>query len=168
MSYIMTQEHKRKLSIANKDQIPWSKGKHFTEEHREKLGKAHFGLKHTQETKIKISQSRLKLIKLHSIIFPKGKKSHAWRGGEKKHSQGYVYIFHPNHPSCKNKKSTNVYVFEHRLVMEKHLGRYLKPEEVVHHINDIKSDNRLENLKLFSNPAEHHKFHHARDLSLDK
>lgn len=41
-------------------------------------------------------------------------------------------------------------VFEHRYVMEQKIGRALWPEETVHHVNGIRTDNRVENLELFS------------------
>lgn len=70
---------------------------------------------------------------------------------------GYVLIKVDNHP-CADSKG---YVREHRLVMEEKLGRYLRPGEVVHHINHIKNDNRIENLLLCSD--EEHKKEHTGD-----
>jgi len=69
---------------------------------------------------------------------------------------GYWFIFKPEHPSCGKQH----YVAEHRLIMEKHIGRFLMKSEVVHHINRIITDNRIENLQLFSSHGQHTKFAH--------
>ncbi len=74
-----------------------------------------------------------------------------WTGGKHKNIEGYILCYAPDHPHCVNER----YVFEHRLIMEKHLGRYLKPKERIHHLNGIKDDNRIKNLKLFSNDSKH-------------
>lgn len=67
-----------------------------------------------------------------------------WRGNKIMHRRGYVQVRVPNHPNA-----VSGYVFEHRLVMEDHLGRLLKKNENVHHKNGVKDDNRLENLELW-------------------
>lgn len=63
-------------------------------------------------------------------------------------NNGYLYVSIPNHP---NAVGEGYYVYEHRAVMENYLGRILDKSEVVHHINGIKTDNRIENLELLSN-----------------
>jgi hypothetical protein len=70
--------------------------------------------------------------------------------------QGYVMTYMPEHPNAYNNK-----VLEHRLVMERHLGRYLDPAEIVHHINGKQDDNRIENLELLPSNSAHIKHHDA-------
>lgn len=77
-----------------------------------------------------------------------------WKGGRVSSVVGYIYIRVPSHP-----KNYNGYVAEHRVVMENSIGRYLKNGEVIHHINGIKNDNRIENLVLCSSNSEHGTYH---------
>jgi hypothetical protein len=63
---------------------------------------------------------------------------------------GYVRVFEPEHPRAMK----GGWVFEHRHVMEQHLGRQLARDEHVHHINGQKDDNRLENLVVLGH-SEH-------------
>lgn len=75
-----------------------------------------------------------------------------WNEGRSLHSSGYIEIYSPDHPNPHREK----YVYEHRLIMEKEIGRYLNSEEHVHHINGVKHDNRIKNLQLTNN-KEHAK-----------
>ena len=70
-----------------------------------------------------------------------------WKGGIKRH-QGYILI----------RVKKNQYLFEHRIIAEKTLGRKLLRNEVVHHINGIKDDNRPENL-IVMGKGDHAKHH---------
>lgn len=70
---------------------------------------------------------------------------------------GYIYLRKPNHPFAQKKG----YIAEHRLVMEKKIGRYLTKEEAVHHINGIRDDNRIENLELCFSHGQHTKKYHS-------
>lgn len=69
----------------------------------------------------------------------------------------YVSVLAPSHPSA----DARGYVYEHRLVMEGALGRYLTRFEVVHHINQMKDDNRPSNLLLCASQSEHLAIHAA-------
>lgn len=80
----------------------------------------------------------------------KGANNPAWNGGVAMR-KGYRYIWCKGHPYA----TRAGYVSEHRLVMEKKIGRYLEPGEVVHHKNGDVLDNRPTNLELFSSNAEH-------------
>jgi hypothetical protein len=76
----------------------------------------------------------------------RGKKAPNWLGGRHIDPQGYARVCRPDHPAAAGRGG---YVKEHRLVMEEHLGRYLWPNENVHHINGKRDDNRIENLELW-------------------
>ena len=91
----------------------------------------------------------------HNISISKlGESNPSWNNGYKKDKLGYILVYSPKHPYHSKR-----YVREHRLVMEKYLGRYLEPTEIVHHVNKVVDDNRLENLRLFENNGEHIAFH---------
>jgi len=129
-----------------KDAISKSlKGKPKSKEFIENLRKVRTGWKLSKETKKKIG------------IANTGKNNGGWNGGMYEEKNGYVYLMAKKHPFAK----CNGYVAEHRLVMEKKLGRFLKSNEIVHHINGNKKDNRIENLVLTKN-GKHQKKYHTR------
>ena len=86
-------------------------------------------------------------------FYSKGEKSCRWKGGRRSR-EGYISVYCPDHPYAAADNS----VYEHRLVVEKEIGRYLTKDEFVHHINGIKDDNRIENLVILTN-SEHARLH---------
>jgi hypothetical protein len=69
-----------------------------------------------------------------------------WQGGRGVTSHGYVYLLDPLHPNSDKKGR----VLEHKKVMSDYLERTLLPQETVHHKNGIRTDNRIENLELWT------------------
>lgn len=88
-----------------------------------------------------------------------------WGGGVYRTPRGYIKLRSEGHPAAIHRGK---YVFEHRLVMERHLGRYLTAEERVHHKNGNTSDNRLKNLQLCANQSEHRKLHGGKCKLCDR
>jgi len=77
-----------------------------------------------------------------------GRNNPAWKGGKIIGFHGYIFTYIGN----------GKYTSEHRLVMEKYLGRNLTPVEVIHHVNGNKKDNRIENLVIITR-SKHNKIH---------
>lgn len=86
-----------------------------------------------------------------------GNNHPGWKGGINQRSDGYVNVYvdsnHPYFPMAKITSKFGGYVLEHRLVMAENLGRFLRDDEIIHHYNGQKSDNRLENLYLMTSKA---------------
>jgi hypothetical protein len=79
----------------------------------------------------------------------RGAESSSWKGGQII-SYKYVMIKLQSDDFFYSMANSAGYVFEHRLVMAKHLGRCLQSWEIIHHKNHIRTDNRIENLQLVS------------------
>jgi ribosomal protein L37AE/L43A len=97
----------------------------------------------------------------------KGNKHPNWINTDRRHNfRGYVMVrLSPDdffYPTC----SRRGWIFEHRLVVAKSLGRNLHLWEIVHHKNHIRDDNKLENLQLISD--DKHKQFTALELKIDR
>lgn len=76
---------------------------------------------------------------------------------------GYQMIYMPSH----HRADSTGCVYEHILIAEEKLGRKLKANECVHHLNEVRNDNRPENLIVFKTVADHTAFHMGCDIILE-
>ena len=133
-------------------------GKPLTEEHKKNISKKlkgkFIGENHPLFGKHHSKKMKKKMSKIMKGRFD-GKNHPQWKGG--KHlKRGYVLIYNPNYlHKIKNRN----YVYEHRLIVENYLKRFLLPTEITHHINKIRSDNKIKNLMAFVNRSAHKRFH---------
>jgi hypothetical protein len=120
---------------------------------------------HTDEPRLRIAKTlNVSPVTLNRLLkeigedprrkMPKGEKNAQWKGGRITAHSGYIYI-HPasiDRPEIAQPMANQLgYVLEHRYVVACQIGRPLKPNETVHHINGIRADNRPENLQLRAN-----------------
>lgn len=82
-----------------------------------------------------------------------------WKGGEWVDTAGYIQTYAPDHPNA-----IDNHVRRSRLVMEKHIGRYLKPSELVLHTNGNNQDDTIENLTVMTRREFTRKMH-LKDMS---
>lgn len=88
-------------------------------------------------------------------VVHRGNNNYNWNGGYSIDEKGYKRIH-----------IGNSYQYEHRLVMEKFLGRKLLPSEIVHHLDHNKTNNKIENLEILS--QSQHMKEHLKDKYLDR
>lgn len=118
-------------------------------------------------------QRRLGLLK----SFGRGEENPAWQGGRRVDDNGYIQLRLQDHPFAKDG-----YVYEHRLVVELWMRehdpeskllveidgeKYLSPKCVVHHVDEVKTNNKLSNLCLLPNQRSH-AFIHGSKLPLEE
>lgn len=109
--------------------------------------------------------------------FGKREENPAWKGGRRIDDNGYIQILMPDHPFA-----NDGYVAEHRLVVEERTRKedpnnpllvevkgekYLIPSCVVHHIDEVKTNNASENLMLLRNQSAH-AFIHKSTLPMEE
>jgi hypothetical protein len=146
--YKASEETKMKLRESHIGQIPWNKNKKtgstpaMRKEWEKRKGVSMPKPDNFSETMRRVNPP-IGIKKRFQERDNVNKKIKVWR-------DGYIMIYRPEHPSSRKRPPDFGYILEHRFVMEQHLGRFLLPNENVHHKNGIKNDNRIENLELWT------------------
>ena len=106
-----------------------------------------------------ISQSAKRNEKISSTLkLLKAERSANWRGWRYEDKRGYVLVYLDENDFYYPMIVKGRYTYEHRLIMAKSLGRNLTQDELVHHKNGVRNDNRLINLALLT---KHHHPHNT-------
>jgi hypothetical protein len=116
------------------------KGKSLSKDHKDKIRIGNKGKRLTSRSRGKLKKAWEK--NRHLRV---GRNHYEFKE-RRLNARGYIDIWMPTHPAARR----NGRVLEHRLVVEKRIGRYLRKDEIIHHINGIKDDNRDENLAITS------------------
>lgn len=94
-------------------------------------------------------------MKSHNVVeFVKHGSEHpSWKHGRPYNKNGYRLVWKPEHP-----KASRNYVYEHILVFEEYYNCCILPWIIIHHKNEVKDDNRIENLQPLTD-SEHKRYH---------
>jgi len=140
-----SEETKLKMSESHKGK---GLGKDNSMYNRKGENNPNFGKSRSEETKRKISLGSKGKKKPESLS---GKNHWNWKGGVSYNKDGYRIIWTEDKDS----------VLEHRYIMEKYLNRALTSNEIVHHKDENRLNNDINNLQLMTN-SEHNKIHHKK------
>lgn len=143
----LSKKHRDNIGKGNKGKTGYWEGKKQPQSMIDKRVKKLIGHKVSKVTRYKIGYAQL------------GEKNHNWKGGITKDEHGYILIRKKEHPHTTKKG----YVREHRLVVEKEIGRYLLSTEEIHHLGK-ENDNRPKMLMGFINKSAHQRFERSGNV----